>query len=121
MIDFIKKYNGAATIIDYGYDQILLKHETCESIKKHKPVNIIDYWKQCDTSFHINFALIKRLLKKHNIKFSMTSQKTFLINHGVMERAAMQKLSYPEKSHDISLCLDRLLNDMGKNFICLSF
>lgn len=121
IIDFIKKYNGAATIIDYGYDQILLEHDTCESIKKHKPVNIMEHWKQCDTSFHVNFALIKRLLKKHDMKFSMTSQKNFLINHGIIERAAIQKIAHRQKSHNISLCLNRLLNDMGKNFICLSF
>ena len=115
----IKKNNGGILIIDYGFEEEKMKN-TLQSLKNHKKNNFLKNVYNADITHLINFHIYKKKLKKiklHNIK--LTSQRKFLLNLGILERAEIiaKNLTFSEKSN-IYLRIKRLIDNkyMGSLF-----
>ena len=115
----LKRSNGGILIIDYGYMTNMMR-DTVQSIYKHKANNIFLNFSDADITHLINFELFKKIIKKNNLKVQgITSQREFLINMGILERAEMisKKLKFTDKAN-IFYRLRKLIDnkEMGKLF-----
>ena len=115
----LKRSNGGILIIDYGYMNNMMR-DTVQSIYKHKANNIFLNFSDADITHLINFELFKKIFKKNNLKVQgITSQREFLINMGILERAEMisKKLKFTDKAN-IFYRLRKLIDnkEMGKLF-----
>ena len=115
----IKKNGGGILIIDYGYLGKNMKN-TLQSISKHRYNNVLDNFGKSDITYGINFNLIERIIKKFQLKISgITSQKKFLLNLGILQRAEIISKNLPfSKKADIYFRIKRLIdeNSMGELF-----
>ena len=83
---YIYKNKGLIITIDYGYEDPL-KNFTLQSISAHKKTHIFDYLGKQDITSHVNFKELINIGKKNNLKILFFStQKDFLISHGIIER-----------------------------------
>lgn len=115
----IKLKNGGFLIIDYGYYNNKM-FDTLQSIKNHKKNNWLKNISKADLTYLVNFKLIEALTKKYNLKVNkLTSQREFLINLGILNRAEIisKNLIFSKKA-DIYYRLNRLINksEMGELF-----
>ena len=120
----IKKNNGIFLMFDYGYSDILGKN-TIKAIKKHKTVDLLKEYTDCDITFDINFNILKNIFKKNNIKnIGTVSQNFFLQKLGIMERAdQIIKKQDAITSKNLILSINKLINpkEMGNAFHALAF
>ena len=115
----ISKLKGCILLIDYGY----LKpnnQNTLQSVMKHKKNNLLNNLGSADVTSHVNFSLLSEFFLKNNLKIKKSiSQKKFLENMGIIERAKIlsKKMKFTEQS-DLYLRLKRLLGPryMGELF-----
>ena len=117
--EVITKYSGGLLIIDYGYNEKKMKN-TLQAISNHKFANILENIGQVDITHNINFNLFKRFVKKIvGLENYLTTQKEFLINMGIKERAEMitKKQNFLTKA-DTYYRLQRLVDEkqMGTLF-----
>ncbi len=115
----IKKNNGGALIIDYGYFDEKMKN-TLQAITNHKYTNVLENIGNCDITHNINFRLFKKVIKNiDGIKELTTTQRNFLIQIGIKKRAEIisRKLSFLKKA-DVYYRLNRLIDEkqMGNLF-----
>ena len=115
----IKNNGGGILIIDYGYTDEKMKN-TLKSISKHKLSNILENFGKCDISYDISFKLFEKIVKKFGLKVNgITSQKNFLQELGILERAEIisKNLQFSEKAN-IYFRIKKLIdeNEMGKLF-----
>ena len=123
IISTVKKLNGGLLLIDYGFLKQQNKN-TLQSIKDHKQNMIFDNVGSADITSLVNFNLLRKYLKKKNLKVNnIVTQDFFLKKMGILNRAerVSQKMNFKEKS-DLYLRLQRLLNpkQMGKLFKVIS-
>ena len=115
----IKKNNGALLLIDYGYTEKKMKN-TLKAISKHKFSNVLENIGVKDITHNINFSLFKNFVRQvDNLECYLTTQKEFLINMGIKERAEMvSKNKTFTKKVDIFYRLKRLIDEdqMGTLF-----
>ena len=119
IINKISKLKGCILLIDYGY----LKsnnQNTLQSVMKHKKNNLLKNLGAADITAHVNFSLLEEFFSKNNLKTKdLISQKEFLENMGIMERAKIlaKKMKFTEQS-DLYLRIKRLLSPryMGELF-----
>ena len=120
----IKKNNGIFLTFDYGYSDIVGKN-TLRAIKKHKIVDLLKEYTDCDITFDINFNIPKNIFKKNNIRFiGAVSQNFFLQKLGIMERASqIVKKQNVIDSKNLILSINKLINpkEMGNTFKALAF
>ena len=128
----IKVQTGAALIIDYGYYINNLKrtrhqyNSTLQAIKNHQFCPVLDTLGEADLSAHVDFFSLEKTAKEYNIKTSnFLSQRGFLINYGILQRAEMLKKSLEvEAAKIIDRQVERLISPqfMGELFkvLCLS-
>jgi cyclopropane-fatty-acyl-phospholipid synthase len=115
----ISQLNGCLLMIDYGY----LKsnnQDTLQSVMKHKKNNLFDNLGKADITSHVNFDLLKEFFNKNSLTVnSIITQKEFLENMGILERAKMiaQKMKFSEQSN-LYFRIKRLLSpsSMGNLF-----
>ena len=115
----ISKLKGCILMIDYGY----LKpnsQDTLQSVMKHKKNNLLKNLGKADITAHVNFSLLNEFFLKENLKIkNIISQKKFLENMGILERAKIiaKKMRFSEQSN-LYLRLKRLLSpkSMGSLF-----
>jgi NADH dehydrogenase [ubiquinone] 1 alpha subcomplex assembly factor 7 len=115
----IKKNKGALLIIDYGYFAEKMK-DTLQAIHKKKYSKVLENIGKSDITYNINFNLIKKISKKFkDLDVNFTSQKNFLINLGIQQRAEIisKDKTFTEKV-DMFYRLKRLINEkeMGDLF-----
>tara|TARA_B100001057_G_scaffold473473_1_gene537996 strand:- start:3417 stop:4460 length:1044 start_codon:yes stop_codon:yes gene_type:complete len=114
----IKKYKGGVLIIDYGYNNKKMRN-TLQAISNHKFSNILKNICKSDITHNINFNLFKEIVILNGLKENLTTQKNFLENMGIKQRADMisKNLKFSEKA-DIYYRLKRLIdeNQMGTLF-----
>ena len=115
----IKKYTGGLLLIDYGYDDKKMKN-TLQGVSNHKFANILKNIGNTDITHNINFNLFKNFLeKKDGLKSNLTTQRNFLTQMGIKERAEIisKKLKFSKKA-DIFYRLERLIGrkQMGTLF-----
>ena len=115
----IKKNSGGLLIIDYGYFDFKMKN-TLQAISNHKYSNILKNIGNSDITHNINFNLFKRIVKKiGGLKELTATQRNFLINIGIKERAEIISKNLPFlKKADIYYRLQRLIDEkqMGNIF-----
>ncbi len=115
----ISKLKGCILLIDYGYLRPN-NQNTLQSIMKHKKNNLLKNLGKADITAHVNFKLLSEFFLKNNLKIKkLLSQKEFLENMGIVERAKLlsKKMKFTEQS-DLYLRLQRLLSPryMGELF-----
>ena len=124
-IKIIKKLNkiisnggGCMLFIDYAYEANKM-HDTLQSVKKHKKVNIFKYVGKSDITHLINIINLKKIVKKLNLDINYTSQRNFLLNLGILQRAEILSANknFLEKAN-IYYRINRLIdkNNMGEIF-----
>jgi len=93
---------------------------TLKSISNHKFNEVLNNFGESDITYNLSFKLVEKILKKFNLKISgMTSQKNFLTNLGILQRAEIISKNLPfSKKADIYLRVKRLIhkNLMGELF-----
>ena len=116
---FIKKNNGGLLIIDYGYFDKKMK-DTLQAIYRKRYSKVLENIGKSDITYNINYYFIKKIaenFKELNINF--TSQKKFLTNLGIRQRAEIicKNKTFSETS-DIFYRLKRLIDkkEMGDLF-----
>ena len=117
--NIINKNNGGLLIIDYGYDEEKMQ-DTLQAIYRHKYSNVLQNIGKSDITHNINFNLFKKIVhKKKFLKTNLVTQKEFLVNMGIKNRAEIisANKTFKEKS-DIYYRLKRLIdeNAMGSLF-----
>ena len=106
-------------LIDYGYYDEKMKN-TLQAISKHKFSNILKNIGNTDITHNINFTLFKKIIKQlGDLENNITTQKKFLINIGIKQRAEIisKNLNFLKKA-DIYYRLKRLIDEkqMGNLF-----
>ena len=119
IFEFIKKNNGGLLIIDYGYFDEKMQN-TLQAIYKQKYSRVLENIGKSDITYNINFYFIKKIAKNFKeLNINFTSQKKFLTNLGILQRAEIigKNKTFSEKS-DIFYRLKRLIDkkEMGDLF-----
>ena len=115
----IVKLNGCILIVDYGYKKSN-NENTLQSVMKHKKNNLLDNLGKADVTAHVNFSLLNEFFLKNNLEIkNLITQKEFLENMGILERAEIiaKKMKFTQQS-DLYLRIQRLLSPkyMGELF-----
>ena len=117
-----KKINpkkGCLLIIDYGYLNNSMKN-TLLAVRKHQNANVLSKIGNSDITHKLNFKIIKKITNNLKLKCqAITSQRNFLINLGIKERAEILSRNLPfSKKVDIYYRLKRLIDNsqMGDLF-----
>ena len=115
----INTFQGGLLIVDYGYLKKKMR-DSLQSIYKHKFNNILDNFSKSDITCNLNFFLLKKIVKKLNLKVAgLTSQRNFLTRLGILNRAEIlaKNLQFSKKA-DIYYRIKRLIdrNFMGELF-----
>jgi len=115
----INTLNGGLLIIDYGYLEKKMK-DSLQSIYKHKYNDILNNIGKSDITYNLNFLLIKKFVKKFNLKVEgLTTQRNFLTKLGIINRAEIltANLNFLKKAniyHRLKRLIDK--NSMGELF-----
>tara|TARA_B100000586_G_C20100929_1_gene424814 strand:- start:224 stop:1285 length:1062 start_codon:yes stop_codon:yes gene_type:complete len=115
----IKKLNGGALFIDYGYKS-RKNINTLQSVIKHKYNNINKNIGDADITALVNFGLYREYFNYNGLLVEdIISQSKFLQKMGIIERVkiASNKMTYEDRSN-LYIRLKRLIDPqmMGKNF-----
>ena len=115
----INTFQGGLLIVDYGYFKKKMK-DSLQSIYKHNFNNVLDNIGKSDITYNLNFFLLKKIVKKLNLKVAgLTNQRNFLTKLGILERAEIlaKNLQFSKKA-DIYYRIKRLIdrNFMGELF-----
>ena len=119
ILKILKKSKGGLLIIDYGYFAEKMR-DTLQAIHNKRYSEVFENIGKSDITYNINFHLINKIIKNFNkLDMKYTSQKKFLTNLGIHERAEIisRNKLFSEKA-DIFYRLKRLIdeNEMGKIF-----
>ena len=119
ILKIIKKDKGGLLIIDYGYFSETMR-DTLKAIHKKNYSEVLENVGKSDITYNINFYLIDKIVRNlRKLDVSYTSQKRFLTNLGIHQRAEIisKNKTFSEKV-DIFYRLKRLIdeNEMGKLF-----
>ena len=116
---FIKKNNGGLLIIDYGYFDKKMQ-DTLQAIYRKRYSKVLENIGKSDITYNINYYFIKKIAKNFKgLNINFTSQKEFLTNLGIRQRAEIicKNKTFSETS-DIFYRLKRLIDkkEMGDLF-----
>ena len=115
----IRLNDGGILIIDYGYLNQKIKN-TLQAVCKHKYSDVLNNFGKSDITYNLNFYLTEKIIKKFGSFNSFTtSQKSFLIKLGILQRAELLAKNLPfTKKADIYYRVKRLIDSsaMGDLF-----
>ncbi len=115
----INNKKGALLIIDYGYLEDSMK-DTLMAIRKHRISELFKEFGNSDITYKLNFKLLKKITNILKLKCQgITTQRNFLMNLGIQQRAEIISRNLPfSKKADIYYRLKRLIdkNQMGDLF-----
>ena len=97
----IIRLKGCILLIDYGYLRPN-NENTLQSVIKHKKNHILKNLGKADVTSHVNFTLLNEFFKKNKLKVKKTiSQKDFLINLGIKDRAEIisKKMKFMDQAN----------------------
>ena len=119
ILKLIKKNKGGLLIIDYGYFNKKMR-DTLQAVHKQKYSKVLENIGKSDLTYNINFYLIKKITNNfRKLDINFTSQKNFLTNLGIQQRAELisKNKKFTEKI-DIFYRLKRLISEkeMGDLF-----
>ncbi len=93
---------------------------TLKSVYKHKYNNILSNFGKADITHNLSFELIEKILRSFKLNtIKKTSQKKFLLNLGILNRAEIISKNLPfSKKADIYFRIKRLIDNssMGELF-----
>lgn len=96
----LKKNTGACLLIDYGYTSG--QGDTLQAVKGHEHTEILHNIGECDLTAHVNFSLIRKWAKQHNLTIhGPQTQGVFLLSLGIESRAnilSAAALKIPDKT-----------------------
>jgi len=119
----IMECGGVALVIDYGYSNYEYG-DTFQAIKNHKYSDVLKSPGEADLTAHVNFQDLKCIAEKEGAKsFGPLTQKAFLENIGIVERAGiLYRHATDEQKIDIEFSLKRLISEdeMGALFKVLA-
>ena len=115
----IMNNEGGILIIDYAYTDKKMKN-TLQAVSKHKYCNILENFGNSDITYNLSLNLIDKIIKEFGIFASFkTTQKQFLTELGIMERAEIvsKNMQFSKKA-DIYFRIKRLIDEkqMGHLF-----
>ena len=115
----INTFQGGLLIVDYGYLKKKMR-DSLQSVYKHNFNNVLDNFGKSDITYNLNFFLLKKIVKKLNLKVAgLTNQRNFLTRLGILDRAEIlaKNLQFSKKA-DIYYRIKRLIdrNFMGELF-----
>ena len=115
----IQNNDGGILIIDYGYLSSKM-HETLQAVNNHKYSNVLKNIGKSDITYNISFNLFQKFTKQFsNLNSILTTQKKFLTNMGIIQRAEIisKNQSFSKKA-DIFYRIKRLIDEkqMGTLF-----
>jgi SAM-dependent MidA family methyltransferase len=109
----------AALIIDYGHETAAAG-DTLQAMQAHKFVPFLHDPGNCDLTAHVDFESLASALRRGGVSVSsLTTQRSFLINMGLEERAERLSATASEaQKADIAAAVKRLAGagDMGNLF-----
>ncbi len=115
----INNKKGALLIIDYGYLEDSMK-DTLMAIRKHRISELFKEFGNSDITYKLSFKLLKKITNILKLKCQgITTQRNFLMNLGIQQRAEIISRNLPfSKKADIYYRLKRLIdkNQMGDLF-----
>ena len=119
IIQTISRLSGCILMVDYGYLKPNNK-DTIQSVIKNKKNKLLNNLGKADITAHVNFSLLNEFFLKKNLSVKkIISQRDFLNNMGIMQRADIiaRKMQFREKTN-LYLRLKRLLSPklMGELF-----
>ena len=119
----ISKNGGCILMIDYANLNNKM-FDSLQAVKKHKKVNILKQVGTADISHVINIPFLKKIAKKLNLDINYSTQRKFLLDLGILQRAEMlaSKKKFLEKAN-IFYRIDRLIDEeqMGELFKVIHF
>ncbi|MFN0194244.1 MAG: class I SAM-dependent methyltransferase [Aestuariivirga sp.] len=114
-----RAYKTAALIIDYGHET-RAPGDTLQAMRAHKFVPVLHEPGNCDLTAHVDFESLASALRRGGVSVSpVTTQRSFLINMGLEERAErLSATASEEQKADIAAAVKRLAGpgDMGNLF-----
>ncbi len=115
----IRNNKGGILIIDYAYTHKEMRN-TLQAVSKHKYCNALENFGSSDITYNLSLNLVDEMIKKFGAFTSLiTTQKKFLIELGIMERAEIvsKNMQFSAKA-DIFFRLKRLIDEkqMGHLF-----
>ncbi len=121
--NIITKKGGCILLIDYAYTNKKM-FDTLQAVKNHRKVNVLEEVGSSDISHMININFLKKYSNKINLKVDHNTQREFLLNLGIMNRAEIlaAKTSFLEKAN-IFYRVNRLIDkkQMGELFKVMYF
>lgn len=128
--NIIKQHTGVILTIDYGYTKSTFQN-TIRGFKNHEVLSIFDIINHpgnVDFTYNVNFPELKEAIKSLNIdNYSIISQKYFLENLGIQERAnvLIKNIKNEVEIESFKKRIDTLISpsEMGEKFkiMCVSF
>ncbi len=115
---------GAFLVIDYGYEKTQI-FDSFQAIENHQYVDPLARPGMADLTAHVDFeALAKAATNAGAVAHPLKTQKEFLTELGIEERAAALIKANPEFNEEITLAKNRLIGEkeMGNLFktLCIS-
>lgn len=115
----IKKHNGAAVIIDYGYTENSY-NDTLQAVKNHKYHHVLKDIGDADLTAHVDFVA---LASASALPADISTQRNFLLSLGIEARGQMlMKNADDNQKKDIESAIERLIGEeeMGNLFKVLT-
>ncbi|HRK97804.1 MAG: SAM-dependent methyltransferase [Alphaproteobacteria bacterium] len=113
MCQKIKLSKGSILMIDYGHDQVSMGN-SFQAVMNHQFSNVLENQGHADLTSHIDFARLKFISEHERLLSSIWSQNSFLIEMGIVQRAAQLRASATlPQQEEIDAALFRLL-DIGQ-------
>jgi cyclopropane-fatty-acyl-phospholipid synthase len=112
----ISNNKGYALIIDYGY-LIPPNKSTLQSVSQHKKLDVFDSIGKSDITSLVNFNQLKCVFTEFNISTEINTQRDFLLDLGILQRAEILSRASPE-NEKITRQMQRLIDkkEMGELF-----
>ncbi len=117
LAEVLKKQGGVAINIDYGYSSYEFAN-TLQVLKNHQKQNFLTSCQNADITALVDFVLLQKVAKQHNLQCSLISQSEFLKQIGIYERAEILQKLHPKQAAQIAADIARLtdVKQMGSLF-----
>jgi len=117
LCNILKCRDGLAINIDYGYYKNLFVN-SLQALKDHKKWDVLKDPGSADITAHVDFGAMDKIASGFGLNSSFISQKEFLLSLGVERRRKTLIEKNQEKTKEINLAVDRLINsdEMGDLF-----
>ena len=117
LAEVLKKQGGVAINIDYGYSSYEFAN-TLQVLKNHQKQDFLTSCQNADITALVDFVLLQKVAKQHNLQYSLILQSEFLKQIGIYERAEILQKLHPTQATQIATDISRLtdVKQMGGLF-----